>query len=202
MVNNYKSIEFWNIEKALQKSKEINSRDGVKAAESSKRQKNYDSSYHAILKFSNAAIDNDQLLLLLNMVYGWMPRVARICDFDSFTKLVAILEQVRMGKDINNDDLVIGVNAIGSLVGLSKILHFIAPYRYSIFDSRIVSAFTTDEGDYIINKIAHSPGAYLAYNAAVVNYSILVKKELRSIEKKLFGYIDDEELIIRNLIFN
>ena len=89
-------------------------------------------------------IDFGSMVIGIHFTYSWMPT---IFDFRSneFSKVIVILNKVKRKLEINSEDcLVLKENFNNSLVGTSKLLHFINPMEYSIWDSRVFR--------YIFNK--------------------------------------------------
>jgi hypothetical protein len=104
---------------------------------------NYMLSYQAFLNyFKNIAdrkedISKDDLVIGINFTYGWMPTIFSFKN-DYFDFAVAILNHVQKGNVIGIKEF----NALKSLlnnsiVGTSKLLHFINPELYAIWDSRV-----------------------------------------------------------------
>ena len=83
----------------------------------------------------------ESIILGSHIVYGWMPTILDLY-FDganqSLGELVDVCEQARVGPVLNIDQLE-GVASVinNSLVGASKLLHFINPSIYPIWDSKI-----------------------------------------------------------------
>lgn len=73
------------------------------------------------------------------MVYGWMPTTLKsITSGKSLVELTAMLNDVRRRGSITDDELgrVTGLTN-NSLVGASKLLHFLAPDQFAIWDSKV-----------------------------------------------------------------
>jgi len=92
-------------------------------------------SYNLFLRFFEGDFDEDKLLQGAYMVYGWMPTMLRIKG--PVKNIVTLAEAGREGtiteailgdcaKTLNN-----------SLVGTTKLLHFLCPGTYPIWDSRV-----------------------------------------------------------------
>lgn len=104
---------------------------------------NYMLSYQAFLNyFKNISdrkeeIRKDDLIIGINFTYGWMPTIFSFKTND-FEYPLHILNQVHQGAIIGIKEY----NALKSLfnnsiVGTSKLLHFINPMQYAIWDSRV-----------------------------------------------------------------
>ncbi len=76
-------------------------------------------------------------------------------------KIISILNDAKNGKQINEVELSILKNAFNnSLVGTSKLLHFINPNQYAIWDSRVFRFLNNEEPHkYKLEK----PEAYIKY---------------------------------------
>lgn len=119
-------------------------------------------SYPEFIRYFNdiAIIEKHNLIIGINFTYGWMPTIFDFLSVE-FEKPVKILNNVKRGiiPDIN-ELAVLKKMFNNSLVGTSKILHFINPTKFAIWDSRVYRYLTGMEpyveriGDYI---------AYLEY---------------------------------------
>jgi hypothetical protein len=110
--------------------------------------------YSALLEFvSRAAASRDEVSLMgiAHTIYGWMPTMlafddkAVVPEFWANTEAgsldVAFLEPLK--KAVNN-----------SVVGASKVLHFLNPEAYAIWDSRVFRGITSLPGyDSQVNRI-------------------------------------------------
>lgn len=126
----------------------------------------YIASYPHLLDYfgSKARIAVCDVVCGAHMVYGWMPTVLELypdverCDLaaaaDLLTKAKAGVPLA--GKEI--EALAALVN--NSLVGTSKLLHFVAPTRYAIWDSKVFSFIHEKRShNYRVNNVA----AYQSY---------------------------------------
>mgnify|MGYP001234675850 CR=1 FL=1 len=76
--------------------------------------------------------------------YGWMPTIPEIKLEDS-ERLINCLNLVKSGNILPVDDLEFFKGVVNnSIVGGSKLLHFIRPDKYPIWDSNIAGFFKTD----------------------------------------------------------
>ncbi len=97
----------------------------------------YTKSYCALLSyFSNKdQLTKDQLIVGAHAVYGWMPKILRI-DLDESD--VKALNQAKQSVKLFPEQLIKLRNSIGnSIIGVSKLLHFINPSFYPIYDTHI-----------------------------------------------------------------
>lgn len=106
-------------------------------------------SYFAFLQYFRdlSHIDAQHVIIGANFTYGWMPTMLRFKS-TQFEQAASILNQVKQGEKIGHSDLLFLAHLINnSLVGVSKLLHFIAPTQYAIWDSRVAS--------YLHPKLSH-----------------------------------------------
>ena len=110
-------------------------------------------SYSKLISFTRECLlqnSESKLIGLAHMVYGWMPTMLEYNEIDQSENVIneiskgsieiEFLEKIKMS--INN-----------SIVGGSKLLHFINPNDYAIFDSRVYRAITRKESyDYNTNN--------------------------------------------------
>jgi hypothetical protein len=88
-------------------------------------------------------ITKHNLIIGINFVYGWMPT---IFDFrsDNFNLAIDILNQAKKGNELITEDQLTLLKGLfnNSLVGSTKLLHFINPEKYAIWDSRVFRYLT------------------------------------------------------------
>jgi hypothetical protein len=107
-------------------------------------------------------ITRHHLVIGIHFTYGWMPTIFNFRkDETEFDNVVAILNKVKQGSWLTAEELdLLRTCFNNSLVGVSKLLHFINPENYAIWDSRVYR--------YIKGKDAwqhqiHDYDTYLAY---------------------------------------
>jgi len=87
-------------------------------------------------------ITERDLVIGSNFTYGWMPTILNFKSND-FDLAVAALNRVKTVGRISNEELMVLKGLINnSLVGVSKLLHFINPEVYAIWDSRVCNFLT------------------------------------------------------------
>lgn len=120
--------------------------------------------YEELLKFVGSYSGRDDLELadfygLAHCVYGWMPRMLILKQGIELSELKKEWLLARRGYDQYN-----GIGAFsellrmfnGSVVGLSKLLHFAQPDKYPIYDSNVYKALHREEkADYWKDKQAY-----------------------------------------------
>lgn len=126
-------------------SQETFLRDGLNFKKN--KEQTYDISYPEFVNyFKNIPIiSKHHLVIGINFTYGWMPT---ILDFrtDRFEESVEILNKVKNGNipSINELEILKGL-CNNSIVGTSKLLHFITPDKFAIWDSRVYRYLTEQE---------------------------------------------------------
>jgi hypothetical protein len=111
-------------------------------------------SYKEFIKYfaDKDVLNEHHIIISSHFTYGWMPTIIDLKN-DSINGIVTMLNEVKKGKILSSEELKqlrIGIN--NSLVGSSKLLHFINPDNYAIWDSRVYKYLTKLEPyDYRIN---------------------------------------------------
>lgn len=112
-------------------------------------------------------INEHNLVIGSHFVYGWMPTIIHL-NLEQKDKVLFLLNAAKSGHILKVDELEILKTSINnSLVGLSKLLHFINPRDYAIWDSRIFRYLTEKKSSYGIDK----PQVYLDYLDGIKNVS-------------------------------
>jgi hypothetical protein len=95
-------------------------------------------SYRAFLNFfdSKKRLSEDDVVVGAYFTYGWMPRMLKLRgDLKGVTE---IANRVKGKEMIGEEEIKRVSEAINnSIVGASKLLHFICPSKYAIWDSRV-----------------------------------------------------------------
>lgn len=105
--------------------------------------------YQHIMKFFSSVeiIDWDAAIVGLHIVYGWMPTIPKLkrtfaMNLDQRGELLEVLNSARTGNKIDCEDLEkVKSFSNNSVVGGSKLLHFINPRTCPIWDSRVAKVF-------------------------------------------------------------
>jgi len=86
----------------------------------------------------NHKIEIDNLVIGIHFVYGWMPTIFEFKNQEDFVVATEILNKAKVGEPLKSKDYETLKRLLnGSLVGTSKLLHFINPEKYAIWDSRV-----------------------------------------------------------------
>lgn len=108
-------------------------------------------------------IEKHHLVIASHFVYGWMPTIIQL-DTKKVDEVLEALNAVKAGHSVTENQLQIIKQCVNnSMVGTSKLLHFINPNLYAIWDSRIFRYITGKKYSYGIEK----PKTYLEYLAAL-----------------------------------
>lgn len=99
---------------------------------------------HLLQYFSSKkSLDAGDVVCGAHMVYGWMPTILEMHpgkENAQLNKAVNTLLKARMGSLINNQEIEELASLVNnSLVGASKLLHFVAPTQFPIWDSKVYS---------------------------------------------------------------
>jgi hypothetical protein len=149
----------------------------------------YIQSYKEFIKYFDGLdeIKKENLIIGSHLVYGWMPKVLRL-NLRQEKEVLQILNEVKRGVLISKTNLETLRSAIGnSMVGVSKLLHFISPKKYAIWDSRVYSYIHNGVKpyDYQIKR----PELYLEYLQEMEKVSKeTAVKEIQSTVVKACGY--------------
>ena len=179
----------------LQKIKDILNSEDVKDMLNKKENtlnNSYENSYPFLVNyFQKDKINMNDFVVGSHFVYGWMPTILdlKITKVNE-TKLLEILnkyKQIIDAKEINPDELKILKETINnSIVGTSKLLHFINPTIFPIWDSNIGLCFfdKTYEGN--VNNVEN----YIKYLISI--HEFVNDESCNSVREKAFGLIRKE----------
>lgn len=113
---------------------------------------------------SNHILNRHSFIIGANFTYAWMPRILKL-KAKYIDSAVEIINEIRKGAELTVNDYQIIKNCInGSIVGTSKLLHFIYPQKYPIWDSHVCRYLSSK------NEIPFNPDAIKDY----INYRELV----------------------------
>lgn len=112
---------------------------------------NYLQAYSYFLNYFRKidSIQLDDIVIGISFTYSWMPTILKKIDLTNSENLILILNKVKNGEVISIEEINLLKQAFNnSLVGTSKLLHFINPNKYAIWDSRVFK-FLSGEKSYI-----------------------------------------------------
>lgn len=113
-------------------------------------------SYPSIIDFfaSKSNLNQNDFICGTHMVYGWMPKILNLHSTDQFKDATKILNKVREEKSISDEDLEkLKKHVNNSLIGTSKLLHFLLPDKFAIWDSNIYTFIHNQTSTYQVQKI-------------------------------------------------
>ena len=142
-------MESLRLERLLADAKKLGSQDD-----------HWSRSYRAFLLFFERLdfIAPDDVLIGVNFVYGWMPTMLKKVNLSNLERAADVLTSVKKGKilDIGELNLIRSVTN-DSVVGASKLLHFVNPYNFAIWDSK-TCLYTHTKG-YLVDRSS----TYISY---------------------------------------
>ena len=125
----------------------------------------YVNSYQEFIEyFRNVLkIEKHHLVISSHFVYGWMPTILKL-KLTHLDKVLQLLNKVQTDEILKPKELEILRSSINnSLVGTSKLLHFINPEIYPIWDSKIFKYWSGNKTTYGIQK----PENYLEFTKEI-----------------------------------
>jgi len=139
----------------------------------------------------------------LHLVYGWMPTIPKLKTYQHWSgadkqRLVNILQHAEQGKALGGPDLHhLKVFSNNSIVGGSKILHFLSPNLFPIWDTRVARAFYHRSKVYA--QQVNDVDRYLIYQATLLGWmnSGQVSKQVATLRSlaPFLGPVSDLRLI-------
>lgn len=151
----------------------------------------YVTTYPYLIEFfsSKPSLNICDLICGSHMVYGWMPTILHIHIDDRINtpEIIQTLNDAKNGAELSLEKIYnLSKIVNNSVVGASKLLHFISPNNFPIWDSKVYS--------FIHNKKPHNQSVnnvnkYLAYTKILKEYSQQPEFEKfhNSVQKKI-GY--------------
>jgi hypothetical protein len=121
----------------------------------------YRATYDAYLRYfrERQSLSKDDLLIAAGFTYSWMPRILRL-DPSAAPAALAALRHAHAGGELSLDQVTaIATYLSGSVSGASKLLHFAAPERSPIWDSRVARCLGARSRKPVADRVAQ----YLVY---------------------------------------
>lgn len=120
----------------------------------------YATSYpYLVNALQGRSIDAAAYVQAAHMVYGWMPTVLELRaqkPAQPFVLEAALLERARNGDELTAKELTDLARSVNnSIVGASKLLHFVRPDRYAIWDSKVYAYLRSVEQPTWHRKVYH-----------------------------------------------
>lgn len=116
----------------------------------------YHKSYKYFVSYFSDKSELTELDLVVgaNFAYGWMPTILNFKS-NEFDRAVRIINKAKEPERITNEEILVLKELINnSLVGASKLLHFINPDVYAIWDSRVCNFLTGKSYKQKVEKIS------------------------------------------------
>jgi hypothetical protein len=160
----------------------------------------YHKSYYYFVNYfsKKKKFTEEELVIGANFTYGWMPTIMNFKS-NNFQMAVTILNKAKKTERISTDEIILLKQLINnSLVGTSKLLHFINPNVYAIWDSRVCNFLTGKSHKQKVEnierywsyldlclKVAQSPRFAQIHNAFIhkIGYHV---SPMRTIEQIMF----------------
>ena len=141
----------------------------------------YVKSYESIIDFFNdIQLNENSLIQGAHMVYGWMPTILNITKHDLDTQNV-LLSVEKISKEIDEANLIVLIKFMNnSNVGASKLLHFIYPEKYPIWDSKICEIIT----DKSYTQKVQNTLNYINYCEAIQNLINELPENLKNFKRE------------------
>lgn len=128
-----------------------------------KEQENYLIAYSHFLNYfkKTDVLTLDDIVIGISFTYSWMPTILKKIDLTAADDLIKIFNKAKQGHQLIVPELQTLKSAFNnSLVGVSKLLHFIHPEHYAIWDSRVFRFLSGNEPH---NFAFKRPETYLEY---------------------------------------
>jgi hypothetical protein len=99
-------------------------------------------------------ITSENVIIGANFTYGWMPTMLRLKN-SNFEEAAEVLRQAKFREALTNRDMQVLIDLMNnSIVGVSKLLHFVNPEDYAIWDSRVAAYLDPDMSYYSFQRTA------------------------------------------------
>jgi len=155
----------------------------------------YHISYPEFIKYlkDKNPITKHELIIASHFVYSWMPTILKI-DLSNVKEVLRILNKVKSTANypIQREELQVLKQCINnSLVGVSKLLHFIRPDDFTIWDSRILRYTTGQKSPYHIGN----EKLYLEYLSKVKE--IAKHKDYKKVNQIISKQLKERKLVFK-----
>lgn len=155
-------------------------------------------SYSFMLKFAQRVkkdLDKIALIGLAHMAYGWMPTMIRHIRSDfNLAVWKKKIEKGSLEKDFLEEVMALTND---SIVGTSKLLHFLNPEMYPIYDSKVYTSVTNEDKHNLSKDIDN----FVEYSERLRDFAKYNKSDIAIIRKILVekDYIPQDSSDIRVL---
>jgi hypothetical protein len=151
----------------------------------------YTMSYPKYVNFfaQKKQLTKEDIILGMGFVYSWMPTIPKNIKFKMLDEALPILNRAKNCGIVSKEDY-INLKSLcnNSLVGASKLLHFINPEQYAIWDRKIYAYLYQERAD--TNRV-EKIDRYMAYLALVnkISQSYLFDSIITIIQTQFKEYI-------------
>jgi hypothetical protein len=155
----------------------------------------YDKSYVYFLKYfeNKNILTEEDLIISANFTYGWMPTILNFKS-DKFNECVNILNKSKIKDRLEYGEVETLKSLINnSLVGTSKLLHFINPDKYAIWDSRVCKFLSNVTHKYFIEQID------IYYQYLDICSALIKEKNYEPIHQKYIEYIGHDATKLKSI---
>lgn len=121
----------------------------------------YELSYPVFVDFfaKRPVISQQDFILAANFTYAWMPTILHFKS-PKIEAATLLANEAKKGAVLSDEELMVIKSVVNnSLVGASKLLHFINPSEYAIWDSRVLQFLSGKSYKQTLEK----PQLYLTY---------------------------------------
>lgn len=129
-------------------------------------------------------IEINHFIIGLCFTYSWMPTIPNNSNFSNNDEVLKILNKAKLGESSLSgyelEKLQIACN--NSLIGVSKLLHFINPHKYAIWDRKVTKFLNNGSVFYKYN--AENYLAYLLF-LNELKEEVLFEKIFENMKKKV-----------------
>ncbi len=114
-------------------------------------------SYPHIISYfhEQETIEDTDVVRGAHMAYGWMPTILNLYPNKSLKEIAELLMLAKEGKSLTEEQITDIASVVNnSIVGASKLLHFVAPDKYAIWDSKVYKFVHEKKAyHYNVNKV-------------------------------------------------
>jgi hypothetical protein len=154
MDKNLKILENLSLERLEESFNSISEFPNKEDEQGKKRRESYKNAYPFFVQYFKGVeeIKEKDLVIAAHFVYGWMPRVLTL-KFDNIEDVLKTLNKAKQNVVLDEKEIQLLMVCINnSLVGVSKVLHFINPNKYAIWDSNIYAYLKNEHNSKGKNK--------------------------------------------------
>ncbi len=128
-------------------------------------EKSYFFTYHHFIQYfrERTTLSQQDVIIGISFVYSWMPTILTI-NVQKLASATEIVNKAKRGEALKDEDFEILKECFNnSMVGTSKLLHFIDPEKYAIWDSNVCRFLTEKQPTNYAMKMVKNYMAYLDF---------------------------------------